>query len=104
MIGLAYMYSFMNFYVLTPSVTSQYTALISLPWTPKLFYGLFTDTFPILGSRKRNYLILMGLLQGICLTAIYFPQANPNVFVGFLVLTSFAGAVMDVVVDGLMVI
>ena len=98
------MYRFLNTYHLTPSVTSQYTALIYLPWSPKLLYGLFTDTFPLFGSRKRNYLILMGFLQGICLAAIFYPQSDPNIFVAFLTITAFSGAVMDVVVDGLMVI
>ena len=61
-IVLGYMYRFKNFYHLEPAQTSQYTALISLPWSLKLFYGLFTDTFPLFGSRKRNYMILMGIV------------------------------------------
>lgn len=85
-------------------MTSQYTALISLPWSPKIAYGLFTDTFPLFGSRKRNYIILMGLIQGISLGAIVFEIENPNIFVAFLVVTALTGAVMDVVIDGLMVV
>jgi MFS family permease len=103
-VALAYMYRFLNHYHLSPSATSQYTALLSLPWTPKLLYGLFTDTFPLFGSRKRNYLILMGLIQGICLALAFFPSDNPNIFIAFLFITAFSGAVMDVVVDGLMVV
>lgn len=53
---------FLDTYHLFPEVISKYLALLSLPWTPKLLYGLFTDTFPDFGSRKRDYLILMGLL------------------------------------------
>jgi MFS family permease len=77
---------------------------VSLPWTPKLFYGLFTDTFPLFGSRKRNYLILMGMLQGLSLAVCTLPLPNPMTFTSMLVLQSFAGAVMDVVIDGLMVV
>ena len=98
------MYRFLNFYNLTPATTAQYSAIISLPWTPKLLYGLFTDTFPIFGSRKRNYLILMGAIQCICLTLAFFKWKNPTVFVSFLIVTALTGAVMDVVVDGLMVV
>jgi hypothetical protein len=36
--------------------------MMGLPWTPKIVYGIFTDTFPLFGSRKRHYLIAMGLL------------------------------------------
>ena len=75
-----------------------------LPWTPKLMYGILTDTFPLFGSRKRNYLILMGLLQGICLLLASFPLDDPVIFVPLLTVVSFSSAVMDVVVDGLMVV
>jgi len=46
----------------------------------------------------------MGLVQGICLTAVFFPIEDPNIFVAFLFVTAFSGAVMDVVIDGLMVV
>jgi hypothetical protein len=98
------MLRFKDFYMLAPGMTAQYTALITLPWTPKLLYGLFTDTFPLFGSRKRNYLVLMGLLQGVCLAACFFQLSNVNIFVACLFVTSFSGAMMDVVVDGLMVV
>ena len=61
-VALAYMNLFKNYYHLQPAQTQSYTAIMLLPWTPKLVYGVFTDTFPLFGSRKRNYLILMGLL------------------------------------------
>jgi hypothetical protein len=98
------MYRFLEIYHLSPGKVSQYTALISLPWSPKIVYGFFTDTFPIFGSRKRNYLILMGAIQCICLTLAFFKWKNPTVFVSFLIVTALTGAVMDVVVDGLMVV
>lgn len=56
----AFKYRFLYKYGLAPGKSTQYAALISLPWTPKIVYGFFTDTFPIFGSRKRNYVILMG--------------------------------------------
>ena len=40
-------------------------ALILLPWTPKLVYGIFLDTFPICGSRKKNYIIIAGAIQAL---------------------------------------
>jgi hypothetical protein len=75
-----------------------------LPWSPKILYGFFTDTFPIFGSRKRSYLILMGLVQGITLVVVFFPIENVVFFVSMLTLKALSGAVMDVVVDGLMVV
>lgn len=36
--------------------------ITALPWTVKPLYGFITDSFPILGMRRRPYLILSGLL------------------------------------------
>lgn len=46
----------------------------------------------------------MGLIQGICLAAVFFPIDDARIFVAFLFVTAFSGAVMDVVIDGLMVV
>ena len=78
--------------------------LIGLPWAPKIFYGIITDNFPICGSTKKNYLIVLGTLFSVCaFTAaiVDFPKAGP--FVLLMALTMLASAMMDVVVDGLMV-
>ena len=62
MIVLAYMDLLKSHYNLEPGQTQFYTAIILLPWTPKILYGVFTDTFPLFGSRKRSYLILMSVV------------------------------------------
>jgi hypothetical protein len=75
-----------------------------MPWVPKLVYGIFTDTFPIFGSRKRSYLIIMGLLQTVTsflLASIAFESAYS--VAALVTVMAFSGACMDVVVDGLMV-
>lgn len=46
----------------------------------------------------------MGLLQGITLIVVFFPIENVLFFVSMLTLKALSGAVMDVVVDGLMVV
>lgn len=49
-----------------------------LPWAPKIFYGLVTDTFPICKSRKRSYIVLMGALQCLAALAIALvPEKSP---------------------------
>ena len=103
-ITLACLDVFRQIYQLEPAKTSQFTAIMVLPWSPKILYGFFTDTFPIFGSRKRSYLILMGLVQGATLVVVFFPIENVTFFVSMLTLKALSGAVMDVVVDGLMVV
>ena len=77
---------------------------MSLSWTPKLFYGIVSDTFPIFGTRKKSYLALMGMLQFITAWIIAMctiKSAYTVAALGFLM--NLASAFMDVVVDGLMV-
>jgi hypothetical protein len=71
--GLAYQYLFRTYYKLTPDRAQQYSSIMNLPWTIKICYGIFTDTFPIFGSRKKNYIILMGFIQGSILVLLFFP-------------------------------
>jgi hypothetical protein len=60
--SLAYLSMFNNVYHLEPETVQYLSSMMGLPWTPKIVYGIFTDTFPLFGSRKRHYLIAMGLL------------------------------------------
>ena len=62
MATLATLDLFKNKYDLEPEYEQELQAIILLPWTPKIFYGIITDTFPICGSRKKSYIILMGLI------------------------------------------
>ena len=95
---------FKNDFKLQPEREQELQALMALPWTPKLFYGIITDSFPIWGSSKKNYIIIMSMLQCICALAIAtidFKSANMIAILGFVI--TFSGAMLDVVVDGLMV-
>jgi hypothetical protein len=59
---LALLDIFKNDFGLEPSTTQSYIAIMTLPWAPKLFYGIIADTFPMCGSRKRSYIVFMGLV------------------------------------------
>lgn len=60
MLEVAFLSMFKNTFSLEPSESQSLMAYIMLPWTPKLFYGIITDSFPICKSRKRSYIIIMG--------------------------------------------
>lgn len=64
-----------------------------------------TDVFPICGSGKRSYVVLMGLVQSMSALALgLFSFGNP-VWVMLLAMgNNLGGAFMDVVVDGMMVV
>lgn len=42
------------------------------PWMFKVFYGVFMDSFPLLGSTKKSYIILMSLVQVAVLLLMAF--------------------------------
>jgi len=104
MTTLAVLDLFRTQYMLEPDETQSLTALMSLAWTPKLFYGIISDTFPLFGTRKKSYLALMGLLQ-FCtaFTLAIYPFESAVSVAGLCFVMNLASAFMDVVVDGLMV-
>jgi len=103
MVVLAVLDIFKNEFNLTPAETQSNISIIYLAWTPKLLYGIITDTFPIFGSHKKSYLILCGFMQALSsIAAILFPQ-SPIHIVFFCFINALCSSVMDTVVDGLMV-
>ncbi len=104
MTTLAFLDLFKTYYMLEPTETQSLSAYMTLAWTPKLFYGIISDTFPIAGTRKKSYIMLMGMLQFSTAWTIAMVQfENPVIIciLGFFM--NLASAFMDVVVDGLMV-
>ena len=104
MTALAFLDIYKTDYGLEPEQTQALIGTMSLSWTPKLFYGIISDTFPIFGTRKKSYIVVMGMLQFITswsIALIKFHDAYWICMLGFLM--NLASAFMDVVVDGLMV-
>ena len=100
---LAIMDIFKDEFNLTPAQTQSNISLIYLAFTPKLLYGIFIDTFPIFGSRRKSYLVLCGLLQSIASLAVILIPASPAHIVVFCFINCLCSVVMDCVIDGLMV-
>lgn len=47
---------------LDPGEMQIYNSCISAPWTFKFLYGITSDNVPLCGSRRKSWLILMGLI------------------------------------------
>ena len=102
---IAFLDLFKNTFDLQPSQTQTLLSYISLPYAPKIFYGIISDTFPICKSRKRSYIIIMGLLQfAAALTIALFPNSSASLVCAGGTTIYFAQAFNDVVIDGLMVV
>ena len=79
--------------------------IVMMPWSVKILFGIISDTVPLFGSRKKSWLIAMGLLQFVALMICAFAQIkSPYILCVFLCLKEASGAFMDVIVDAMMVI
>jgi MFS family permease len=81
-------------------------ALLAVPWTIKPIFGLLSDFVLLFGSRRRNYLLLANGLAALSLLLLAFAPIEPGslwLLFAFLLPTTMAIALGDVIVDALMV-
>ena len=62
MVLLAVQDLFKQYLKLDPGLMTGYTTLIGLPWSIKIIYGLISDNVPIAGTRRKSYIIIMGVV------------------------------------------
>jgi hypothetical protein len=89
-----------------PGDMTKYMSIIHIPWSIKILYGLISDNVPIAGTRRKSYIILMGILQFIALVLIYLFVENANALTVSALLTMAARseAFVNVVADAIMCI
>ena len=87
-----------------PSTMAYMSSITSLPWSVKIFYGLFSDNVPIMGTRRKSHVVIMGLLQFLSLVSVFvFDLQSKSAVATMLFCASLSGAYLDVIVDALMV-
>ena len=80
-------------------------SLISLPWSLKILYGLISDNVPICGTRRKSWLIIMGVVEFISLIILFFTlPEDPLIVTLLLMVASMAIAFINVVSNAIMVI
>ena len=97
----------LNYYLkqelgLSTADVSQYLAIASFPWMIKPLYGLISDYIPLLGYRRRTWLMLLNLLGAsgfLWLSGL----TDSGTLITALTLTAFGTAASDVIIDALMV-
>ena len=88
-----------------PGDMTVFISMIHLPWSIKIVYGLISDNVPIAGTRRKSYIVLMGILQFISLIAIYFLHSSTPVTVSILLgIAALTEAFVNVVADAIMCI
>lgn len=87
---------------LDPAQTTEYLAILTIPWTLKPLYGLLSDFVPLAGYRRKSWLLLANLLAALGFLWLTGLTA-PATIVTALLLTAFGTAASDVIIDALMV-
>lgn len=82
-----------------------YMSIIHIPWSFKIIYGLISDNVPLCGTRRKSWLIIMGILQFLSLMSLFiFEFDDPLVVALLLAVASMSEAFVNVVSDAIMVI
>ena len=88
---------------LNPAEVSALVGVAMLPWMVKPLFGFISDGLPILGYRRRPYLILAGLLGAISWVTLATVVDSAWEATLAIALGSFSIAFSDVIVDSLVV-
>ena len=90
---------------LDPGEMQIYISLISIPWSFKILYGIISDNVPICGTRRKSWLIIMGLVQWAMLLILARTEPKDPLVVALLLAgASLSEAFVNVVSDAIMVI
>lgn len=91
---------------LDPGDMTKYMSIIHIPWSIKIVYGLISDNVPIMGTRRKSYIVLMGIVQFCSLVAIYFLNETKTALSISILLTfsAMSEAFVNVVADAIMCI
>ncbi len=88
---------------LNPAEVAALTGISSIPWIIKPLFGFLSDGVPILGYRRRPYLILSGFLGTLAWLVLAFLVTTPTTATVAILMTSLSVAISDVIVDSLIV-
>ncbi len=88
---------------LSPAQVSAFMGIAALPWMIKPLFGFISDGLPILGYRRRPYLILSGLLGTLAWVMLATVVHTAWAATVAIALGSLSVAFSDVIVDSLVV-
>lgn len=88
---------------LSPAEVAALTGISALPWVIKPLFGLVSDSFPLLGYRRRSYLVLSGVMGSAAWILLATVVDRPWQATLAILLTSLSVAVSDVIADSLIV-
>ncbi|KAJ0388823.1 hypothetical protein P43SY_011547 [Pythium insidiosum] len=71
-------YPFLTAYLnMEGTQTASARVLLNMPWSFKFLFGIITDCFPIMGYRRRPYIIIGWTMCLVCLVAMASMNPGP---------------------------
>ncbi|RHY82964.1 hypothetical protein DYB35_011356, partial [Aphanomyces astaci] len=67
------------YFGLESATLSSAGGLLTLGWSFKVFYGLLSDCFPIMGYSRKPYILIGWVMTAICFVVIALKPAGPSV-------------------------
>jgi hypothetical protein len=97
LMGLAVQDLYKTYYNLEPGEVQSLAAYTSLPVTLKLLYGITSDSFPLFGSRRKSYIMILSTMHFVL--TIWLAMLGPGTQISATVILTgmaFSSAFMDV--------
>ncbi|PZD73450.1 Folate-biopterin transporter [Acaryochloris thomasi RCC1774] len=88
---------------LSPAAVAAMMGIASLPWVVKPLFGFLSDSLPILGYRRRSYLVLSGILGCLAWVAMGTVVNSAVAATVAIATTSTSTAISDVIADSIVV-
>lgn len=79
------------------------SAVAGFPWVIKIFYGILSDTYPLLGFRRKSYLILFSSISVLGWACLVLLPSDKQWILMSMMLANLGFAATDVITDGLVV-
>jgi MFS family permease len=99
---LAVSYLYKDDLKLEPFEVARISGIASIPWVIKPIYGFISDSFPILGYRRKPYLFFFGLIVSISwlLMSIYVKSVTQALIVALIcsISTAFCNVIGEALV------
>jgi folate/biopterin transporter len=100
---LAISYLYKDDLHLVPAQVSRINSIATIPWIVKPIYGFISDSFPILGYRRKPYLFIFGITVTICWILMSFWVDSLTKALFIVLLNQTASAFCNVIGEALVV-
>ena len=88
---------------MSPAEVSALLGIVAIPWMIKPVFGFISDGIPVLGYRRRPYIIFSGILGAFSWVALANWVNTPLAATVAIAISSLSVAISDVIVDSLVV-